>query len=708
MPPTIPESDFEDMDDDYETFSGKKHNYQVKFEVVLKEGTKTIPGKARLVKAMTTVQNAKRKTEKIDFYDTNGQQISPDLRGIDQDEIEGRFCMEIGGINDNKLFFGCTIVTDISFSILKGRTLDEFKKHNIYFKIHNGGFKYGVNWSPIGFFLKQHPGFIDTVTARDNMMEKIEKSWNNDKAFFDTDQKTKITNAIDPDIPPGSFDPLAIPFELIKSSIIAKNSENETSRANAVVVTIPFQFFKVGITIMDYMAITTDTIDNYIPLGYKKEEPDNFFNIVYEHNKWLENVRHISVTNIPTNQKFKEETDSFGNSFEKLLQQIHDIDHLGYIRSKKLVQVAIPTNKVHSTTDRIQEAIAKTEGFSYKPQVAKKFNPSGSLGSSKSGTSKYSAAMAKYKTNRSPNASIATSQDEDVSRLTGYTGRSWGKPRKIPKEIDFTDKTQFPPLNQKPDKDMATEPQAINLDDSITDTTVIQQAIDSALKKAYEVHLKEMTDMQERFNQQLELIRKQQQNTNLETKVDQLMEILLAEKQPDTDRESPIRKKGRPNNLENTAFASSETPTRSNCQPTKTPNQQDETEPPMGPHFEVAPQEADSSHASNIDNMSTSSSEESENAWVTKTRKEKRFPKLTQTKLVDMMKQGEFGSKSSPPRKTNNTSTYNQMLSQTPPRAGRGSPPRSLHHDKHKNNELQLTKLPSTRSGQSNPHGRES
>jgi hypothetical protein len=169
MPPTIPESDFEAMEDDYETFSGKKHNYQVKFEVVLKEGTKTIPGKASLIKAMTTVKNAKRKTEKIDFYDTNGQQISTDLQGIDQDEIEGRFCMEIGGINDNKLFFGCTIVTDISFSILKGRTLDDFKKHNIYFKIHNGGFKYGVNWSPIGFFLKQHPGFIDTVTERDNM-----------------------------------------------------------------------------------------------------------------------------------------------------------------------------------------------------------------------------------------------------------------------------------------------------------------------------------------------------------------------------------------------------------------------------------------------------------------------------------------------------------------------------------------------------------
>ncbi len=239
---------------------------------------------------------------------------------------------------------------------------------------------------------------------------------------------------------------------------------------------------------------------------------------------------------------------------------------------------------------------------------------------------------------------------------------------------------------------------------------MIQQAIDSALKKAYEAHLKDMTDMQERFNQQLEFIRKQQQNTNLENKVDRLMEILLADKQrTDIDRESPIRKKGRPNNLEHTAFASNATPTRSNCHPpTRSSNQPDETEPPMGPHFELASQEDDSNHSSNADDMSTSSSETSGNAWITKTRKEKRFPKLTQTKLVDMMKQGDqHGSKSSPPRKNANMTTHNKMK-QTPPRAGRESPPRSPYHDKRTNNETQLTKLPSTRGGQSDPHGRES
>ena len=165
MPPTIPESDFEAMNGDKDPSDVKNFVYDIKFEVVMKDGTKTIPGKASLVKAMTTIKNAKRKAEKIDFFD-NGIQISHDLCGIEQDDIEGRFCMESGSHNGNQLFFACTIQTTIPFSILKGRTLHNFKNHNIYFKIHKGGFKYRVNWSPIGFFIKQHPGFVDYTTTR--------------------------------------------------------------------------------------------------------------------------------------------------------------------------------------------------------------------------------------------------------------------------------------------------------------------------------------------------------------------------------------------------------------------------------------------------------------------------------------------------------------------------------------------------------------
>ena len=711
MPPTIPESDFEAMDGKMDTSDIKKYVYDIKFEVVMKEGTKTIPGKMSLVKAMTTIKNAKRKHEKIDFFVTNGLQISPDLRGIEQDEIEGRFCMEVGGFDDNNLFFACTIQTNITFSVLKGRTIDDFKKHNIYFKIHKGGFKYGVNWSPLGFFLKQHPGFTDNSTARDNLMTKITTSWNNDNEFFDNDQKTKISKIIDPDTQLESFDPSTIPFEIIQTSIFAKNSNNESVRANAVVVTIPFQFFKVGITIMDYMAITSEIITNYIPLGYKKEEPDNFFNIVYDHGTWLEKVRHVTITNVPTIRHFTEETNSSGKTLEALLSQIPDIDNTAYICNRRLVQVAILSNKMQRVSDQIKSILTSAE-FQFKPQVAKKFNPNGSLGSSKSGTSKYSAIMSKYQTERSPNASVATSYGEDVSRLTGHTGRSWGTQRKIPKEIDFTDETEFPPIQPSQNKSDPNQNQPVQTtlhDESITDTTVIQQAIDSALKKAYEEHRKELADLQEKFNKQLELIQQQQNTTTLEMKFDKLMEMLTMDKQHPITSESPIRKKGRPNNLENTAFSHTETPTRSNCHandPTEdTPMLEDSNdEEPMGPHFKET---ATGNENSFLDEDSTDS-DSKEGEWITKSKKEKKFPRMTQTKIVDMMMRGGYGQSKGSPSRKDNTKSPSRPGKHTPPRAGKGTLPRGpSHFYKADAPNVHLTKLSSTRSGQKEPLGRE-
>ena len=111
MPPTIPESDFEAMESNMDASNIKKYVYDIKFEVVLKEEMKRIAGKASLIKSLMTIKNAKHKQEKIDFYDTNGMQISPDMRGIEQTEIEGRFCMEVGGKDNNLLYFACTIQT---------------------------------------------------------------------------------------------------------------------------------------------------------------------------------------------------------------------------------------------------------------------------------------------------------------------------------------------------------------------------------------------------------------------------------------------------------------------------------------------------------------------------------------------------------------------------------------------------------------------
>ena len=325
-------------------------------------------------------------------------------------------------------------------------------------------------------------------------MTKITTSWNNDDEFFDEEQKEKIIHILDPDSNHETFDPMTIPFEIIQASIYAKNDSNEQIRANAVVLTIPFQFYKVGIALMDYLVLTSEIITDYIPLGYKKEEPEKYFNLVDDHIQWTNKCRNIAITNVPSFDQYTKATNQAGDSLESILQKIKEIDNICYIRNRKQVNILVSDEYQGYATKLIKDLLTSAE-FPFKPQIAKKFNPTGSLGSSKSGTSKYSAVLSKYHREKSPNASVASSNG-GVSRLTGHTGKSWGTNRKIPKEIDFTDSTEFPPITKATEKNetIAQDNSHQQQDSSITDTTMlIQQAIETALKKAYEYHKREIT-----------------------------------------------------------------------------------------------------------------------------------------------------------------------------------------------------------------------
>lgn len=734
MPSTIPESDFEGMDGKMDPTNNGKYVYDIKFEVVLKEVTGTIPGKTSLTKSLMTLKHAKRPKETIDFYDTNGMQISPDLRGIDTDEIEGKFCMETGGIDKSTLFFGCTIHTTIPFSTIKSRTIDEFRQHNIYFKIHRGGFKYGVNWSPLGFFVKYHPSFVDNQMIKTNLMEKIVKCWNDDDDFFDEEQKKKFIKIIDNESNLINFDPSTIPFEVIQTSVFAKNSNNERIRTTATVLTIPHQFYKVGISVMDYLAITTEKIINYIPLGYKKEEPEKFFDIVHNHSVWMGKCRNIAIANVPTQDHYRNNKDESGKTLNNRLRSITGIDNVAFNSKRKQLNVMVPVQHFQFVTNSIKDILTSERFHEYKPTLVKRLNPSGSLGTS-SETSKYSAAMSKYQTTRSPTESVDLSKG-DVSKLSAQTGLTWGSQRKIPKVIDFTDRTEFPEFPH-PSKRNETNSQKTTderpIDDtndyqahdgSITDTTIIQQAIDSALKKAYDAHRREIEQLQQQFSKQIELMKQSQSTASLESKFDEkfekLMNMMIMMNSSNTsENPSPVRKKGKPTNLDE-RFSQIDTPTRSNT----TESNQNITEEAMDECPEDIAMEQHSQQNENSMDISyeTEISNDDEGEWITPkerikdkkgkpksddntTTQNKRNPKtMTQQRISDLIGGQQQGT---PPRNAARGG-YGKVTRNTPPRYGRNTTaPKPIQAEKSNGNQVILTSLSSSRSDQSESRERE-
>jgi hypothetical protein len=229
------------------------------------------------------------------------------------------------------------------------------------------------------------------------------------------------------------------------------------------------------------------------------------------------------------------------------------------------------------------------------------------------------------------------------------------------------------------------------------------------MKKMNEQHQKEMVALQEKFNKQLERLQQQQNINALEAKFDKLMEMMMTNTQSTILRESPIRKKGKPNDTNTTIFAHTETPTRSNRHDKETTTDtemqeastDESTESRLDNHSDTLPY---ASVAANKDYPTDSESEDS--GWITTNKRKKKVPKMTQTKLRDMMTTGGYG-----PRKSlfqTDQSYKPRPGHSTPPRAGQGTPTRQHPLEAYNNSTVHLEQLSSTRSDNPSPRERES
>ena len=166
-----------------------------------------------------------------------------------------------------------------------------------------------------------------------------------------------------------------------------------------------------------------------------------------QHRTWLENHRNIPILNVNSNDQYTKEKNDSQISLKVLLMSVPGIDRCNYDSVNKRVNVSVTAAKFTAVSKAISATLA-TSGLPFQPIVKQNYNPTGSLGSKKTGTSKYLDMVSKYKKNRSPNSSIATSVGNQSHQTTRST-RTWNTNR-IPTEIDFTE-DNFPTIAYQAD-----------------------------------------------------------------------------------------------------------------------------------------------------------------------------------------------------------------------------------------------------------------
>jgi len=590
-----------------DTKPGPKYNYDVKIEFVLKSPGEKVYAKAIMVKTMKAIQNTIRKDEYVTFHDVDeANPVHPELRGIAPEEVANKFCFEVGGADRSIAFFGFILQSNLSFQVLKKRTFDEFKKTNTFMRLHSGGFAYGVNWSTLGFILEEHPIFTDVNTLRTTLMNKVASAWSNDSEIFTADKKADIAHTINPNSST-PFTATDIPLNIATSTVSAKNEKGETLKATVVVVTIPQKFYHIGNFIMDHLSIVRQSVTHYIPNGFKREDPEGYYEFVDQHRIWMDNHRNIPILNVTTVNQFTHEKNANQVSLKILLLGVPGIDRCNYDHVNKRVNVSVTASNFAQVSTAITSMIA-TAGLPFKPMVRQNYNPTGSLGSKKTGTSKYLDIVSKYKKNRSPTSSLATSAGNQ-STTTAKSTRTWNTNR-IPTEIDFSE-DNFPPIpnksespitagseryshthpanyldavsnriqggygNQSPFKPVSTrQVPSPHPTDQTESSVTIQSAISHALAAARDDHLKMIAQQQEVHRKEIETLTRtfqdqmktfesnMQRTTNpermefledkmerssnqMDARLDRIIDLLTLQQGNDKTGPSPYRKKTR-------------------------------------------------------------------------------------------------------------------------------------------------------------------
>jgi len=435
---------------------GPNYVHEVKIEFVLKSPSEKVYAKAIMVKTMKVLFANVNAGEYVTLYDTDNKEVNSDLRGIPQESLAERFCIEIGGSDKSIVFFGFIIKTNLSFQAIKKRTIQEFLKTNTYMRLHRGGFVHGVNWSTLGFILEEHPLFTNLSALRSSLMNNLEIAWSNDSEIFDQQKKDDIAAAIHPGNKGITFNPFNIPIEINTSTVSARNEVGASLKVNAVVVTIPQKFYYIGNFLMDHLMLVRKTATMYIPTGFKKEDPNGHYELIEQHRDWLDQHRNIPILNVPTLVKYENEMNTKQKSLQMLLREIQGVERCNYDYLTKRVNVSVNATTIPQVSKAISEML-KSSDLSFKPTIKQNYNPTGSLGSKQSGTSKYLDTVSKYKKTRSPSSSVATSignqsHVSNRSQKTYTSGRTWNNIYRIPTEIDFTEDNfpAMPPQSESP------------------------------------------------------------------------------------------------------------------------------------------------------------------------------------------------------------------------------------------------------------------
>ena len=323
-------------------------------------------------------------------------------------------------------------------------------------KLHTGNFDHGVNWVNLGFLMDMHPNFGNLEAITNDIVQSIVNGWHHDDHYWNKDRRAAIQQIYDPD---GKqvFKPSEFPIIVRTDNVTAQSKNGNQIRTYAVTVTTPAKFQRTGKMLLDYLFLTKRSLKNYIPMAFRTEDPNEFFELIKQHENWMTNHRNIQLRNVSTIEQFRTTISTVdNNTLENLISKIPEVINFQFDSQRQRVNVSVAVENYMTTIESLDKAI-RTSQFEFPVFVKKpKQHTTSSPNSSTTGRFSYASALAFHKQERATKSVYTQNSHDDHSTSSKTSLRPWSQ-RPIPKTINFVDVNDFPFLRTK--KNLPTDPE---------------------------------------------------------------------------------------------------------------------------------------------------------------------------------------------------------------------------------------------------------
>jgi hypothetical protein len=240
------------------------YQYDLKLEVGISTGVDTVSVNAIFVdflKRMTVAAG-----HPLSVFDTLDNPVSMDPPP-DGADFKINFCVEIVEGKKRKILLGFKLESPTPMSTLKHRMFAYLLEHNLFLRVHHGGFAHGIHSAYLGYLIEEAPTAVVINQWTRKLQIEMQLAWHHPDAITPAAQTDISQNFPDFATP----HKVTFPITIEKAKLMATNSDGKKIDTHGLYISTPVAYAEAVKTIFDGIILHMKTMPALVPSALRRE-----------------------------------------------------------------------------------------------------------------------------------------------------------------------------------------------------------------------------------------------------------------------------------------------------------------------------------------------------------------------------------------------------------------------------------------------------